>query len=134
MDSFKHPVILFDGVCNLCNNLVRIIIKLDRKEQFKFASLQSEAASKILLKNPWLQAETDTIIYYENDIFYQRSDAVLRISRKLGGLLTILQLGYVLPKKWRDRCYDLIARNRYRWFGQREQCMIPGEHIKKRFL
>jgi predicted DCC family thiol-disulfide oxidoreductase YuxK len=59
---------------------------------------------------------------------------VLRISRRIGGLLIILQLGYILPRHWRDWCYDLIARNRYRWFGQRSQCMVPNENIRKRFL
>jgi predicted DCC family thiol-disulfide oxidoreductase YuxK len=111
-----------------------MLIRLDRKKILRFASLQSEAATKILAQNPGLQSESDTIIYIENGELYQKSDAVLRISRKIGGLLIILQLAYLLPRRWRDWSYDLIARNRYHWFGKRDQCMVPGENLRKRFL
>jgi predicted DCC family thiol-disulfide oxidoreductase YuxK len=134
MDQTKHPVIFFDGVCNLCNSLVKIVIQLDRKQKLRFASLQSEAAEKILSQDPGLQAGPDTLVYLENGKLYFKSDAVLRISRKIGGLLIIFQIGYVMPGPWRNWCYDLIARNRYRWFGQRKQCMVPNENIRKRFL
>ena len=134
MDQSKHPLVLFDGYCNLCNRLVYWIIKLDRKKHLKFASLQNYPAVFPPGGLNHHGIDPDTLIYIEDDRAYYKSDAILKISRKLGGLLLILQIGYVMPVKWRNRLYDFIARNRYRWFGKRHDCMVPDRDYSDRFF
>ena len=126
------PVILFDGICNLCNNSVQFILKYEKEETFKFAPLQSDVAKKILA--PFQQqAITDSVLLIENGKLYQQSTAALRIAKRLKYFWVLFPLIYI-PKWIRDPVYDWIARNRYRWFGTRESCMMPDENQKKRFL
>lgn len=125
-------IILFDGICNLCNGTVQFIIKHDPNEYFRFASLQSKAGSR-LVKEFELQGALNTVILIENGKHFEKSDAVLKIARRLGGW-KLLTLFWILPKPVRDFVYDLIARNRYNWFGKRESCMIPTPENEKRFL
>ena len=132
-----RPVILFDGVCNLCNSAVRWVIERDKEGRFSFASLQSDAARRELVKvmgTKEIEALPDSIVLLDSDGVHTRSTAVLRIARGLGSRFALLRLGVVLPRPIRDVIYDLIARNRYRWFGRRDTCMMPTPDIASRFL
>jgi predicted DCC family thiol-disulfide oxidoreductase YuxK len=126
-------IILFDGVCNLCNSFVQKIIAADKNNHFKFASLQSEVGQKLLADKPEFK-DLKTIIYLEGEQLYTRSTAALKISKHLGGFWPVLQVGYILPVFIRNGIYNLIAKNRYKWFGKMDQCMIPTPELKEKFL
>ena len=133
----QRPLILFDGVCNLCNSAVRWVIERDKEGRFDFASLQSDAARRELVKvmdANEIDALPDSMVLLDSDGVHVRSAAALRILRGLGSWFLLLRLGVVLPRPIRDLIYDLIARNRYRWFGRRDTCMTPTPDIAARFL
>jgi predicted DCC family thiol-disulfide oxidoreductase YuxK len=130
----NKKIILFDGVCNLCNSSVHFIIKKDKKKQFLFTSLQSDAARDILLQFQLKNSELDSILLIENGQVYQKSDAILKIVKHLNGIWKISYGFIILPKFIRDYVYIIIAKNRYRWFGKREVCMIPTKELQMRFL
>ena len=135
--AHQRPVILFDGVCNLCNSAVQWVIERDKEGRFDFASLQSAAARRELAKvidAKEIDALPDSIVLLDSDGVHIRSAAALRIVRGLGSRFALLRLGIVLPRPIRDAIYDLIARNRYRWFGRRDACMMPTPDIAARFL
>ena len=128
-----HPVILFDGVCNFCDASVQFILNRDPNETFHFASLQSEAGQE-LLKKYQVRDDVDSMILIENDKVYYKSAAALRISCHLRGAWKLLYVFMIVPAPIRNVVYDLIARNRYKWFGQKESCMLPPPNVRKRFL
>ena len=129
-----HGYILFDGYCNLCSGAVQFIIPRDPKGYFKFASLQSEWTDQLSeALNRDLSTE-DSIVLIEKGRVYRESTAVLRIARKMKGLWPAFSILLVLPRGLRDGLYRWIARNRFNWFGQREQCMAPTPEVKNRFL
>jgi predicted DCC family thiol-disulfide oxidoreductase YuxK len=128
-----HPVILFDGVCNFCDASVQFILNRDPNETFHFASLQSEAGQE-LLKKYKVRDDVDSMILIENEKVYYKSAAALRISRHLRGAWKLLYVFMVVPAPIRNIVYDLIAKNRYKWFGQKESCMLPPPNVRKRFL
>ena len=130
----NKTIILFDGVCNLCNNSVQFIIKKDQKKQFLFASLQSDVARDILLQFQLKNSEIDSILLIENGEVYQKSDAILKIFKHLNGIWKMSYRFIIIPKFIRDYVYIIIAKNRYRWFGKREVCMIPTKELQMRFL
>ncbi|MCB0548247.1 MAG: thiol-disulfide oxidoreductase DCC family protein [Phaeodactylibacter sp.] len=130
----KHPVLLFDGVCNLCNGAVQFIIERDPKGVFRFASLQSAAAKNLLEPYPEAPEDISTIVLLENSRMYTRSDAALRAARHLPGAWPALYGFLIVPRSIRDAVYNWIARNRYRWFGKKDQCMIPTPELRDRFL
>ena len=135
VDNLKNKsIILFDGVCNLCNTSVIFIIKHDKKAHFKFASLQSDAAKELLLQHNVKKNEIDSIVLIENDTLYEKSTAALRISRKLNGGFKILYAFIIIPSLIRDWIYNYIAKNRYTWFGKKDNCMIPSKKLKHRFI
>lgn len=128
------PILLFDGVCNLCNGAVQFILKRDAKGAFRFASLQSPVG-QALLQFAGLPAEhISTLVLFENGQAYVRSDAALRIARHLKGGWLLLYGFIAVPRPVRDVVYNWIARNRYRWFGKQESCMMPSPEWKGRFL
>ncbi len=128
-------IILFDGVCNLCNDFVIKVIKKDAKNVFLFAALQSEAGKQIIEHLKINIASTDSIILYDPDTaYYIKSSAALRIMKEFSGFWKLMQVFTVLPKRFNDVFYDLIARNRYKWFGKKESCMIPTPELKAKFL
>ncbi|MGO4911963.1 MULTISPECIES: thiol-disulfide oxidoreductase DCC family protein [unclassified Leeuwenhoekiella] len=131
MDS---KIILFDGVCNLCNGAINFIIKQDSKAVFKFASLQSETGMRLLKKHKIDPQKTDSIILVEEDKVSVKSTAALRISRFLDKGYPLLYGFMIIPGFIRNYVYDFIARNRYKWFGKKESCMIPTPELKSRFL
>lgn len=136
MDSrleIEHPVILFDGVCNLCNASVNFIIDRDR-EKYRFASLQSKAAQEMVKDQILNLDDLESILLVENGQVFARSDAALRIASNLTGFWPLLKIFLIFPRSFRDFIYSIIARNRYRWFGKTNSCKMPQPHHTKRFL
>jgi predicted DCC family thiol-disulfide oxidoreductase YuxK len=126
-----HGLILFDGVCNLCSNSVQLIIKNDRKDYFRFASLQSDLG--VALKKQY-NITTDSIVLVEDGKVYTQSSAALMIARRLKGSYPLLYGFMILPRMIRNTVYAWIARNRYRWFGKKEACWIPTPELKNKFI
>ena len=134
MNETYHPVILFDGVCNLCNSSVQFVIKHDTKKIFRFASLQSVAGEKLLTQYHLSKANYTSFILIVKGRAYTRSTAALKVAQKLSGAWKLLYVFIVIPPFIRNAVYDLIARNRYKWFGKKDSCMIPSPELKARFL
>ena len=135
MQSKDHKsILLFDGICNLCNTSVQFILKRDQKEQFLFASLQSDAAEKLLLQYKEKKIGMDSIVLIEDGKVYQKSAAVLKICKHLNWPWRIFLVGGYLPKSLTDKLYDLIAKNRYRWFGKKDSCTMMMPEYKNRFI
>ncbi|MCH1625372.1 thiol-disulfide oxidoreductase DCC family protein [Ferdinandcohnia quinoae] len=128
-----NRIILFDGICNFCNSSVQFIIKRDSNENYQFASLQGEVG-KDLLKKHGLKGDLSSVILIEGDRAYIKSNAALRICRNLSGLYPFLSIFLIIPSPIRDIFYDVIAKNRYKWFGKKESCMIPPAEVRGRFL
>ena len=127
-------VLLFDGVCNLCDGFVQFLLKRDKKEKFYFASLQSDIAQQLLARNGITDSGLSTVVLIDGSDIYTHSDVGLRIMKELGGIYGPLYYLTVLPKKFRDRIYNWIAKNRYRFFGKKETCMLPAPEWHRRFL
>jgi predicted DCC family thiol-disulfide oxidoreductase YuxK len=128
-------IILFDGVCNLCDSSVQYVIKHDKKDIFRFVSLQSELGQKILKHIGINPIHTDSIVLYEPGIsYYYKSTAALEIAKELSGIFTLATVFKILPTGLRDFVYDYVAKNRYKWYGIKEACMIPSEEIESKFL
>lgn len=129
-----NPIILFDGVCNFCSGVVNFIIERDTKGVFRFAPLQSDAGERILEHFNLAGEDFDTFVLVEGEESYIKSTAALRMCRLLGGFWKLLYVFMVIPVPVRDAVYDYIARNRYKWFGKKEECMVPGPEVRRRFL
>ena len=135
MNNFENKsIIIFDDVCNLCNASVNFVIKNDKKEQFLFASFQSDAAKEILLHFNLKNLNGGTVILVEGQKVYEKSTAVLKIAKRLDGPFKAFYAFFIVPKIFRDWVYDFIAKNRYKWFGKRDSCMMPSPELKNRFL
>jgi len=132
--TLENPVLLFDGVCNLCNASVQWILKRDHQAQFRFAALQSELGQQILQNHGLATEHFDTVVLSEGDRIFLRADAPLEIVRRLGGFWKLFYLFKLLPRPLRDALYNFVARNRYRWFGRQAECMLPRPEWKGRFL
>ena len=126
-------ILLFDGVCNMCNDFVQFVLKRDKKGQFVFASLQSAAGQKILDQYQ-LSKDLKTVVLVDKEKAYTKSDVALIIGQRLGGWLRIAYLGWFIPRFIRDGIYKTIAANRYRIFGKKEECMLPKPEWRNRFL
>ncbi len=126
-------ILLFDGECNLCNGIVQFVIKRDPNAKYQFAALQSETGQK-LLKEYNFPNQFDSFIMIEDGKAYQKSSAALRVVRHLNGGWRLFTVFKIIPTPIRDVIYNFIARNRYKWFGKRDSCMIPTPDIKSRFL
>lgn len=135
MTAEHKKIILFDGVCNLCNSAVQFIVERDKKDAFRFVALQSDLGLEICNYIGIEQKTTDSIILYEPGIaYYYKSEAALKIASQLGGFYGCLTIFTVFSKKINDYIYDYIAKNRYKWYGKKEQCMIPTPELKAKFL
>jgi predicted DCC family thiol-disulfide oxidoreductase YuxK len=131
----ESPLILFDGVCNLCNAAVQWILARDRRGVFRFASLQSETAKRMLAgAGADASGLPDSIVLLDGSRLHTRSDAALRIARRLGFPYSLAVAAMLLPRSIRDGLYAQVARNRYRWFGRRESCLAPFPDLRDRFL
>lgn len=128
-------IILFDGVCNLCNSSVQYVIQRDKKDEFRFIALQSELGQKIIKHIGIANTNIDSIVLYLPGIaYYYKSSAVIEIAKSLQGFFNYGMLFRLLPNALRDVVYDYIARNRYKWYGKKESCMIPTPELKAKFL
>lgn len=135
MSATNHPILFFDGVCNLCNGAVQWFILNDKRGEMRFASLQSELAQELLPKAGVDPSKLESLVLYRDGKAHELSDAALGAGALLGGFWTPLaKAGKVFPRFLRDGVYKFIARNRYRWFGRREECMLPRPEWKGRFL
>ncbi len=128
-------IILYDGVCNLCNNAVNFIIERDKNDVFRFASLQSEVGKKFTIERGIDPESMNSMILIEPGVaYYQRSTAALEIAKELSGGYSLLKHFSFLPESLRDSIYNVIANNRYKWFGKKDSCMIPTADLKAKFL
>ncbi|MBX2910417.1 MAG: thiol-disulfide oxidoreductase DCC family protein [Chitinophagales bacterium] len=130
----EKALILFDGVCNLCESSVQFILLRDEQAYFQFASLQSDSANKVLTQHGLRTSNFDSIVLIENGKIYQRSDAALRIAKQLSGAWKLFYAFIIVPRFIRDAVYNIVAKNRYRWFGKKNECMLPKPEWKHRFL
>jgi predicted DCC family thiol-disulfide oxidoreductase YuxK len=129
-----RPVILFDGICNLCNSSVRFILERDTKEQFLFSSLQSDASKKLLLHLNYKIRQMNSILLVENGQIHEKSEAVLKISARLRFPWNLTNVFRIVPVALRDKIYDLVANNRYRWFGKKDKCVFKMNAYENRFI
>ncbi len=130
----KDHLVIFDGVCNLCNVTVQFIIMRDRKNKFSFTTCQSKAGQEILKQNYFSATDQSTVVYFKKGVPYAKSKAVLEILRDLGCCWNFFYILILIPPFIRDFVYDIIAKNRYWVFGKRESCMVPSPELKERFL
>ena len=131
----NKKIILFDGVCNLCDASVQFIIKHDKKDIFRFVALQSDLGQKIITHIGIQNQNIDSIILYEPGVaYYYKSSAALQIAKNLGGFFHFGTLFKMIPTGLRNLLYDYVAKNRYKWYGKKESCMIPTTELKAKFL
>lgn len=128
-----QPVLFYDGVCNFCNSSVNFIIKKEKRPTLTFAALQSDAGD-VVKATFGSKPVPDSLILFDNGKVYVKSSAALRITRYLRGGWPLFGIFWIVPPFIRHLVYDFIARNRYKWFGKKDQCMIPSPEIRKRFL
>ncbi len=128
-------IILFDGVCNLCNGAMQFVIKHDKKDVFRFVALQSKRGAQIKSKIGYENENLDSFILVDDENnYFSKSSAAIEIARNLGGIWIIFLVFKIIPIKCRDLIYDFIARNRYKWFGKKDNCLIPTLELKSKFL
>jgi len=128
----EHPIVYFDGVCGLCNRFVDLLLRVDTRDTLKFAPLQGDTAARRLA--PGEQTSLDSIILVDSRGRAYRSEAVLRILESIGGLWTLSRALRVIPRSIRDFAYDVVAGNRYQWFGRRSVCRVPTPQERPKFL
>ncbi|MBK8426079.1 MAG: thiol-disulfide oxidoreductase DCC family protein [Lewinellaceae bacterium] len=128
------PVLLFDGVCNLCNASVQWVLLHDRKGIFQFAALQSETGQNLLRKWGRPTHDFDSVVLVDGDRLLLHSDVPLEIVRRIGGAWQVLYVFKIIPRPLRNAVYRWVARNRFRWFGRRAECMLPRKEWKERFI
>jgi predicted DCC family thiol-disulfide oxidoreductase YuxK len=133
-EALNKPAIFFDGYCNLCNSSVRFIIKRDKKNQFQFSSLQSELGQTILRENNLPDTNFNTLLLVKNGKVYTFSTAALTIAKELSGLWPLFYAAIIIPEKIRNVVYNYIAKNRYIWFGKKEQCDLYPLEMQKRII
>jgi predicted DCC family thiol-disulfide oxidoreductase YuxK len=130
----EYPVILFDGVCNFCNGAINFVLKHDKKGVFRFAPLQSEAGQKLLRQYNLSTKDFDSFVLIDDGKVYKKSSASLQVMNKLPWYWKEVQIFRIIPTIFRDAIYDFIAKHRYKWFGKKDQCMVPTPEIRSRFL
>ncbi|MDE3251461.1 MAG: DUF393 domain-containing protein [Bacteroidota bacterium] len=134
LSVYPHPVIFFDGVCNVCTGTVQFVIRRDPKQYFRFASLQSDTGQQLLEELHLPKEEWGSFILWDRGRMYTKSTGVLRVAQKLSGLWPLLSVFLIIPPFIRDAVYDLVARNRYRWFGKKTSCWMPTPELEQLFL
>lgn len=132
--NYEPAVLLIDGQCLLCNAITRFVARRDKSMAFQFASLQSEAGQRLLIEGHLPIDDINTFVMVQGGQYYTKSDAALRVFRKLDGLWVLLYVFIVVPLAWRNLVYDFIARNRYRWLRRANVCLLPAPEVKARFL
>jgi predicted DCC family thiol-disulfide oxidoreductase YuxK len=129
-----HPIVLFDGVCNLCTGSVQFIIARDPHAQFQFATLQSPAGQELARAYKIDTTQMDSVVLVDGENWYAKSDAALEIARRLHSLWRFSYVFKIVPRFLRDWVYDIVARHRYRWFGQSDFCLTPTPELQARFI
>jgi predicted DCC family thiol-disulfide oxidoreductase YuxK len=129
-----NPVILFDGVCNFCNSAINFTLKRNTKADIRFAPMQSEAGQKLLQQYNLPVDDMESFVFIENGVAYKQSTAGMKVCRHLRGLWPLSYGFIIVPKFIRDGIYNWIAKNRYKWFGVQQACMIPTPEVRARFL
>ncbi len=129
----QKNIIIFDGVCNLCNGFVKLILKLDKNKKFIFTFLQSEVADQFINDLKIQKVKFDSVVLIKEKNYYTKSEAILQIAKELGGVFWIFTLAEYLPKRFSDRVYDWVAGKRYSLFGKKSECRIPDQKYKDRF-
>ena len=129
-----RAIILFDGVCNFCNASVNFVLKRDQDDRFRFAPLQSDAGRQLLAAHSLDNGKTDSFVLIAGGKAFTESTAALHVARRLGFPWNMLWAFMLVPPFIRNAVYRLIARNRYKWFGKKDQCMVPGEGMRNKFL
>lgn len=132
--ALEKSIVLFDGICNLCNTSINRVLRNDPKDRFRFAPLQSDYAKNLLKSYSTPIDQLSSVVLIENGKIYQRSTAALRIAKQMGAAYPLLYTFIIVPAFLRDLVYDYIARNRYRWWGKRESCMISTVEVQQKFL
>jgi len=132
--SLDGPILLFDGVCNLCNGTVQWVIAHDPAAQIRFASLQSEVGRALVAKHGLPLDAMDTVVLVDGERHWLKSSAALEVLRRVGGAWKLAALLRFVPRPLRDAAYDLVARNRYGWWGKRDECWVPTPELRARFL
>jgi predicted DCC family thiol-disulfide oxidoreductase YuxK len=132
--TLDGPILLFDGVCNLCNGTVQWVIAHDREARVRFASLQSDAGRALLAKHGLPLDAMDSVVFVDGAQHWLKSSAALELLRRVGGPRTLAALLRFVPRALRDAAYDVIARNRYRGWGKRDECWAPTPELRARFL
>ena len=130
----NNSIILFDGVCNFCNSAVNFALARDKKRGIKFAPLQSNAGQALLKEYNLPTEEMKSFVFIDNGVAYTRSTAAIKVCSHLSGLWPMSKAFLIVPKFIRDGLYEWIAKNRYKWFGKKESCMIPTPEVRERFL
>ncbi|QJR12817.1 hypothetical protein DSM104443_03910 [Usitatibacter rugosus] len=130
----EGPILVFDGVCVLCSRWVGFIIERDRAARFRFAPMQSQTGRSLLLRHGLDPDDPLSLLVVEGDDAWTDSEAILRVAGSFGGAWRIAALARVIPRSWRNRAYRTLARNRYRWFGRRETCLVPTPELRARFI
>lgn len=139
MDDLNLPegkkIVLFDGICNLCDKFVQYLIKHDRKDVFRFVSLQSDLGKSIVTRIGLDTKHVDSVIYYDPGVvYYYKSAAVIEIAKNLGSYFTTVNLFRLMPRMLADRIYDHLAKNRYKLYGRKSDCMIQTPDVRHKFL
>lgn len=132
-EAFSPPVVLFDGVCKLCNGSVNFILRRDRKGRLKLAPLQSDYGRAVLKKHGKNPDAMDSMMLLEGDQLTAKSTAIIRISKHLGGAWPLCMIALIIPRFIRDFLYDTVAKNRTRWFGKYDTCRLPDHEFEDRF-
>lgn len=130
----NHSIILFDGVCNLCNSSINFVIKRDKKDRFRFGALQEEPGLSLLKEYGINTLDTDSIILIENNKAYTKSTAALKVAKSLSGGWPLLYVFMIVPRFIRNWVYNYVAKNRYKWYGKKDSCMIPTPELRGKFL
>jgi predicted DCC family thiol-disulfide oxidoreductase YuxK len=129
----SQPIVIFDGVCNFCSKSVRFILNNDKTESILFAPMQSEIGARLMESHGIDPTDADTFLFVSDGVAYLRSDAALEVAKNFG-IWKLLRIFKVIPRSWRDACYAVLVRNRYRWFGKLDQCYLPTERERSRFV
>lgn len=127
-------IILFDGVCNLCDSSIQFVIRHDKKDIYRLVSLQSELGQKIIRHLGIPSNINSTVLYEPGKAYYYKSDVAFKIIKDIGGIRKVLLVFSILPKSILNSIYDYVAKNRYKWFGKKERCMVPTPEIKNKFI
>jgi predicted DCC family thiol-disulfide oxidoreductase YuxK len=133
-DVSDDPVVLFDGICNLCVGSLPWLLRMDRRDRLRFGTLQSEAGTELLAECGLSGTYDESMVVVEGDRAYTESDAVVRIAWLLGFPWALGSVASIVPKRIRDRVYRWVADSRYEWFGKREQCLVPDDELRERFI